>query len=103
MNSQWKLAALSGLCGAIAALVVVYAGSSFGLLPANGPAIHAYLMAHPEIVADMTNELQQQQDDAENLASQVAVDKLGVKSFLQSAHRLYYRPREREVDRGRAV
>ena len=82
MNSQWKLAALSGLCGAIAALVVVYAGSSFGLLPANGPGIHAYLMAHPEIVADMTNELQQQQDDAENLASQHAVDKLGVKAFF---------------------
>jgi protein-disulfide isomerase len=82
MNSQWKLAALSGLCGAVAAFVVVYAGSSLGILPANGPAIHAYLMAHPEIVADMTNELQQQQDDADNLASQHAVDKLGVKAFF---------------------
>jgi protein-disulfide isomerase len=84
MNSQWKLAALSGLCGAIAALVVVYAGSSFGFLPANGPGIHAYLLAHPEIVADMTNELQQQQDDAENIASQHAVDKIGVKAFFNA-------------------
>jgi len=82
MNSQWKLAALSGLCGAVAALVVVYAGSALGLLPANGPAIHAYLMAHPEIVADMSNALQQQQDDAEALESQHAVDKLGVKAFF---------------------
>ncbi|HTW35053.1 MAG TPA: DsbA family protein [Rhizomicrobium sp.] len=82
MNSQWKFAALSGLCGAVAALVLVYAGSSFGFLPANGPGIHAYLMAHPEIVADMTNKLQQEQDDADNLASQQAVDKLGVKAFF---------------------
>ena len=82
MNSQWKLAALSGLCGATAALVVVYAGNALGLFPANGPAIHAYLMAHPEIVADMSNALQQQQDDAEALASQHAVDKLGVKAFF---------------------
>jgi protein-disulfide isomerase len=82
MNSQWKFAAFSGLCGAVAALVVVYAAASFGLLPANGTAIHNYLIAHPELVADMTNELQQQQDDADNMASQKAVDKLGVKAFF---------------------
>jgi protein-disulfide isomerase len=82
MNSQWKFAAFSGLCGAVAALVVVYAAASFGLLPANGTAIRNYLIAHPELVADMTNELQQQQDDADNMASQKAVDKLGVKAFF---------------------
>lgn len=82
MNSQWKFAAFSGLCGAVAALVVVYAAASFGLLPANGNAIRNYLMAHPEVVADMTNELQQQQDDADAMASQKAVDKLGVKAFF---------------------
>ena len=82
MNPQTKLAALSGLCGAVAAIVVVYAAAAFGLLPANGPAIHDYLMAHPDLVIAMSNKLQQEQDDAENLASQHAVDKLGVKAFF---------------------
>ena len=82
MNSQSKLAALSGLCGAIAAIVMVYAASAFGVLPVNGPAIQNYLLAHPDIVVAMTNKLQQEQDDADNRTSQRAVDKLGVKAFF---------------------
>jgi protein-disulfide isomerase len=82
MNSQWNLAAVSGLCGAIAAIAVIYAAASFGLLPANGPAIRSYLLAHPDIVVDMTNKLQEQQDADEDRASQVAVDKLGMKAFF---------------------
>jgi len=82
MNSQWKFAAMSGLVGAVAAIVVVYAAATYGLLPANGPAIHEYLMAHPDLVVAMSNKLQAEQDDADNHASQVAVDKLGLKAFF---------------------
>jgi protein-disulfide isomerase len=82
MTPQAKFAALSGLCGAIAALIVVYAAASFGLLPANGPAIKSYLLAHPDLVVAMSNELQQEQDAEDNRASQEAVDKLGLKAFF---------------------
>ena len=82
MNPQTKLAALSGLCGAIAAIVVVYGGAALGILPVSGPAVRGYLLAHPELVIAMSNELQEQQDVAENRASQQAVDKLGVKAFF---------------------
>ncbi|HUO94313.1 MAG TPA: DsbA family protein [Rhizomicrobium sp.] len=82
MNSQTRLAALSGLCGAVAAIIVIYGGSALGILPANGPAVQRYMLAHPELLVAMTNELQQQQDAEENHASQQAVDKLGLKAFF---------------------
>ena len=82
MNSQWKFAAFSGLCGAVAAVVVIYAGTAFGLLPVNGHAIRSYLLAHPDIVVAMTDKLQADQDEADDRASQQAVDKLGMKAFF---------------------
>lgn len=83
MKPEWKIAAAGGLGGALLALVLVFAASSLGLLPgSNTTAFHDYLMAHPEIVADMQNKLQEEQDEAEQKAQQDAVDKLGAKAFF---------------------
>jgi protein-disulfide isomerase len=82
MNSGWKLAAAGGLGGAALALVLVLGAARMGLLPANGDAIHDYLMAHPGIVYEMQNAAQL--DDEVQLAAQrqAAVDKLGPKPFF---------------------
>ncbi|HWU25764.1 MAG TPA: thioredoxin domain-containing protein, partial [Rhizomicrobium sp.] len=53
-----------------------------GLLPISGDAINAYLMAHPNIVAAMEEKALDQEDAADDAASQRAVDKLGLKAFF---------------------
>ncbi|HKD23179.1 MAG TPA: DsbA family protein [Rhizomicrobium sp.] len=82
MNSQWNIAAAGGLIGALAAVVIVFAAASLGLLPHNDAAIHDYLMAHPEIVVAMTDKLQAQQEADEDRAAQTAIDKLGAKALF---------------------
>jgi protein-disulfide isomerase len=83
MKDQWKSAAVGGLGGAILALAVMFGASHFGLLPGSSDkAVHDYLMAHPEILVDMTNKLQETQDTSEDTERQAAVDKLGQKAFF---------------------
>jgi len=83
MTSQWKIAAGGGLGGALVAVVLVFAAAALGLLPVhNDSAIHDYLMAHPDILAAMEQKAQETQDEADETASQDAVDKLGPKAFF---------------------
>src|ERR1700691_1416408 len=82
MKEGWKYAAGGGLGGAVLALALVFGAARFGLLPASGPSIHDYLMAHPEILVDMTNKLQSDQQTQSDNAQQAAVDKLGMKAFF---------------------
>lgn len=84
MDSQWKTVALGGLGGAVIAVAAIFVFAALGVLPVrtNEAAIHDYLMAHPDIVVAMTDKLQEQQDEADDHASQQAVDKLGLKSFF---------------------
>ena len=83
MKIDWKLAALSSIGGAVLAVVVVLGLSRAGLLPSQSDtAIHDYLMAHPDILIDMSTKLQAQQQAQEDAARQAAVDKLGVKAFF---------------------
>lgn len=83
MRIDWKLAALSNIGGAVLAVAAVFGLARFGLLPSGGDgAIHDYLMAHPEVLIDMSNKLQAQQQAADDAARQAAVDKLGVKAFF---------------------
>jgi protein-disulfide isomerase len=49
---------------------------------ANANAIHAYLVSHPEVLAEMSNKLQAQQEDQQDNARQAAVNKLGLKAFF---------------------
>jgi protein-disulfide isomerase len=84
MNTGWKHTALGALGGAALAVVIVILLAASGLLPgtSSDAHIHAYLMAHPSIVVDMTNKLQADQDASDEAARQVAVDKLGLKAFF---------------------
>ncbi len=82
MSSNWKFAA-SALAGAAIAVGAVYGAALTGNFPATGNAqIHAYLMAHPEILADMNEKLQAQQDASDEATRQAAVDKLGQRAFF---------------------
>lgn len=83
MKSNWRMAAVGGIGGAVLAIAAVLGLAYSGLLPSRGDtAIHDYLMAHPEILIDMSSKLQAQQQASDDAARQAAVDKLGVKAFF---------------------
>jgi protein-disulfide isomerase len=85
MERDWKLAAVGGLGGAVLALAVGWTAASMGWVPSAGPAgpaIHAYLLAHPEVLLEAQEKLQAQQDASQDATRQAAVDKLGMKAFL---------------------
>jgi protein-disulfide isomerase len=84
MTADWKLATLSGLCGAVFSLAVLFGAVALGMAPGrnNDTAIHDYLMAHPTILVDMSNKMQADQQAAEDAGRQRAVDKLGLKAFF---------------------
>lgn len=84
MKDAWKNAAFGGATGAVAAIAIMFGLPALGLAPSgtNGAAIHDYLMAHPGVLVDATNKLQADQDAAQDAAQQAAVDKLGMKPFL---------------------
>jgi len=44
--------------------------------------MHAYLLAHPDVIVEMTNKLQAQQDAQQDNARQTAVNKLGMKAYF---------------------
>lgn len=52
------------------------------LTTTNSAAIHDYLIAHPEVLVEATNKLQEQQDASDDAARQSAVDKIGLKRFF---------------------
>lgn len=81
---DFKTAALGAFGGAVLSLAAVYGLSSAGLLPGHSSdnAIHAYLTSHPQILVEMTNELQSQQQQADDAARQAAVSKLGIKAYF---------------------
>ncbi|HEY1631904.1 MAG TPA: thioredoxin domain-containing protein [Rhizomicrobium sp.] len=82
MNPGWKFAAAGGLGGALLAYLLVFATSGLGWMPVNGPAMHRYLIDHPEVMVEMVQALQARDAQKENDTRQAAVDKLGVKAFL---------------------
>ena len=81
---DFKTAALGGIAGAVLGVAAVYGLSGAGLLPGRtgDAAIHDYLMKHPQILVDMTNELQAQQQQTDDAARQAAVSKLGIKAYF---------------------
>jgi protein-disulfide isomerase len=82
MNQGWKYAAVGGLGGALLAYVLVFVTQGLGLMPANGPAIHRYLVEHPDVVVEMMQGVQAEDDARARQAKQAAVDKLGMKAFF---------------------
>lgn len=83
MNEQWKTAVIGGAIGAVLAAVIVFAAGRFGYLPGTSDTrIHDYLLAHPDLLVAMTDKLQTQEADKEQRSLQAAVDKVGLKRFI---------------------
>jgi len=84
MTSQWKIAAIGGLGGALLAVGVIFAAADFGVLPVptRYGDIHDYLMSHPDIIVAMNDKFQADQEAADDATRQQAVDKLGQKAFF---------------------
>ena len=76
---------IGGCAGAVVALSLIFCARALGVAPfaaVDGSAMHAYLLAHPDVLVAMTNKLQAQQDEDQDNARQAAVDKLGLKAFF---------------------
>jgi len=85
MSNDWRSAAAGAVGGAVLALVAVYGLGAAGLYPSRAATertVHDYLIAHPAILVDMTNTLQQQQAEADQKTRQAAIDKIGLKAFF---------------------
>jgi len=85
MKENWKTAAIGGAAGACVALIGAFAAATAGWPPfaaANANAIHGYLVAHPEVLVEMSNKLQTQQDEKDDSSRQAAVNKIGLKAFF---------------------
>jgi protein-disulfide isomerase len=83
MNDRWKTAALSGLVGAAASLLVLFGAIALGLVPiASDTRLQAYMLTHPKLVYQM-KELSDSEDvEAVRREEQAAVDRLGLKRFF---------------------
>jgi protein-disulfide isomerase len=82
MQEPWKIAGAGAIAGAALAVAIVFAAAFGGYLPVSGPRIHAYLMSHPELVAQMGERYQSQMQAAQDQAQAESVKKLGLKSFF---------------------
>jgi protein-disulfide isomerase len=83
MNESWKIAALSGAVGAVAAVAVVFGSASLGFFPSpSDKQFRTYLMSHPSIVMAMAEKAQIEQMEAEQRQLQDAVDKIGLKTYF---------------------
>src|SRR5690242_13402057 len=84
--NHWKSAALGAfggtLGGAILAVLVMYGAAITGHFPSDPRQIRQYLMANPQLFAEMAQKLQQQQDDEDEVARQSSINKLGLETFF---------------------
>ncbi|MEJ0026083.1 MAG: thioredoxin domain-containing protein [Rhizomicrobium sp.] len=91
MTTQWKIAALSALGGAVVAVGVVFGAAAFGYFPTarvDTRQVHAYLLKNPQILAEMQERyaaLQEKREDVAERARQMAVDTAGPKAFFDPA------------------
>jgi protein-disulfide isomerase len=82
---QLGAAILGGIAGAVLSLAVLFAVHAAGLLnPFSDKRINAYLLAHPEVLEAMSDELQEQQAEADQAKRQAAVDKIGLAKFFDA-------------------
>ena len=83
MIEQWKTAALGALGGAAIAVGIIYTAALTGNFPGAGEAqMRAFFLAHPDLIAQMSDRYQEQQDAADDKARQNAIDKAGLKRFF---------------------
>lgn len=78
-----KTAALGGLIGAALAIGVGAAALAFNIVPmASDARLKSYLMSHPKIIFDMQAAAEAKEAEETNTAEQQAIDKIGLKAFL---------------------
>jgi len=82
MMQAWKVTLAGAMGGALLAVAIVFATAAAGLLPVSGRQVHDYLLAHPQLVAEMTDRLQKQQDDEQARAQSAAMKKIGIAPFF---------------------
>ncbi len=82
MMQPWKVSLAGAAGGALLAVAIVFATAAAGLLPVSGPQLRAYLIAHPQLVAEMTDRLQKQQDEEQQQAQSAAMKKIGIAPFF---------------------
>jgi protein-disulfide isomerase len=83
MKSQFPVAVVGAVGGAILAVAIIFGAAALGVFPSSSDThIHDYLMAHPQILVDMSNKLQNDQQTSEDGSRQTAVQKIGMKAFF---------------------
>jgi protein-disulfide isomerase len=75
------------LGGALLAVVIIFAAAGNGMLPmpqgaVSGDAIHDYLLAHPNLVSEMSDKFQAQQQADQDKAAAAAIKKIGMNAFF---------------------
>src|SRR5581483_7713015 len=81
---EWMTALTGAVLGALIAVAIVFQAGAMGLLPGagSGDNVRAYMLAHPELVAQMNDLLQQRQDAADAAKTAAALKKVGLQSFF---------------------
>jgi hypothetical protein len=73
MSGFWKSAIAGAAGGAVIAVAIIFAAASSGYLPVAGRQIHDYLIAHPEIAAEMSDRFQDMQQAQQDKAQAAAM------------------------------
>jgi len=85
MSEQWKFAAMGALGGATIALAIVFGAATFGAFENRATTeqvVHDYLLSKPEIVVQAQQAAADNAHQADLDATQRAVDRLGIKAYL---------------------
>jgi len=76
-------AGFGAIGGALISVAVLFGAAALGIFPRDSDArIHDYLLAHPQVLVEVSDKLQAQQDSNGDQARQAAVRKLGLKPFF---------------------
>src|SRR5262249_11512592 len=87
---DWTSILAGALGGALLAGTIIFAAAGQGWLPGAGGSgnnavqIRAYMLSHPELVAEMTDKLQKQQDLADEAKAAAAMKKIGMAPFFDT-------------------
>ena len=80
---DFLMATAGALLGALIAVVLMFQASAIGLVPAaSGDMIRAYMLGHPELVAQMSDLMQQRQQAADDAKAAATLKKIGMAAFF---------------------
>ncbi len=72
----------TALCGALIAVAAVVVLTNAGYMPLNEIQLRSYLLAHPQLVAEMSDAAQQAEDSRSAAAQAAAIRKVGLDAFF---------------------